>query len=228
MDNLKKLFAEKNYEAVKAEIYKDPDYKSNALKLNYLASAFYYARDYQGAIATIQLLKPLVDTKTVYSMLIDTEICHGTKADSALEYISGYLREPITTAEKNWADFKRGLCLLAKNQKTEAIRVLETATPMDNETLEIERHFFLNNAKDAYGSGITENERINDAIIEARIERNALLAREARDRAVRAKYGEAEYFATAVLAKYCASAKDQLALRPKSGSVDEIIYYRII
>lgn len=48
MEILKRLFAEKNYEAVRAQIYQDPDYKNNALKLNYLASAFYCSRDYQG------------------------------------------------------------------------------------------------------------------------------------------------------------------------------------
>ncbi|AFM14041.1 hypothetical protein Turpa_3404 [Turneriella parva DSM 21527] len=85
MDKIKKLFTEKNYEAAIAEIYRDPDYKNNRLKLRYLVSALYYLRDYEGTIIAIQLLKPL-EEKAAFSMLINTEICLGTNADAALGY----------------------------------------------------------------------------------------------------------------------------------------------
>jgi hypothetical protein len=227
MEKIERLFAEKNYETLKVEIYKDTGYKNNPVKLRYLVSAFDYLRDYQGTIAAIELLKPL-EPKTAYSMFINCEICLGTNADMALENVALYLSARVTEAEKNWAYFQKSLCLLAKNQKTQAIKLLEAIGDLQNETMAIERHFFLNNAKNLYGDARTEKERINELIIRARIEKNAPLARAARNNAIHANYGEAEYFASAVLAKYCGIAEEQSALLNRFGVGTDTIYYQII
>ncbi|WP_041948637.1 hypothetical protein [Turneriella parva] len=131
-------------------------------------------------------------------------------------------------AEKNWAFFQKGLCLLAKDRTPEAIELLSAAGSLENEAMEAERHFFLNNAKSIHQSAATENEKINGLIIEARITRNASLAREARGRAVISKYGEAEYFASVVLAKYLQIPEEKLALGKTFGDVEGTLYYRII
>jgi hypothetical protein len=227
METLKRLFEEKNYEAVKAEIYSDPDYRNNAEKLRFLVSAYYYLRDFQGTVKAIEELKPF-DAKTAYSMLINTEISLGFSADTALGYIDQYLKQDLTEAERAWAYFQRSLCYFAENRKQEAIEILNQTGLLHNAAMESERHFFLNNALDTYEGAITENEHINALIIKARIEKNAPLAREARNRAILANYGEAEYFATVVLGKYLGAAEEKLALREKFGAGEGTLYYRII
>jgi len=227
MDKIKKLFTEKHYEAVIAEIQRDFDYKNNRLKLRYLVSAFYYSRDYKGTINAIQLLKPL-EEKAAFSMLINTEICLGSNADAALGYIDQYLGQDLTIAEKNWAHFQKGLCFLAKGRRSEAIELFIGAGSLENETMEAERHFFLNNAKNMHQSAANENEKINELIIEARMTANTALAKEALRRAAIAKYGEAEYFARVVLAKYMQIPEEKLALAKTFGDVEGTLYYRII
>ena len=227
MEKIKKLFAEQKYEALKTEIYRDADFRRNAVKLRYLISAFYYSRDYQGTMAAIELLKPL-EVKTAYSMFINTEITLGSNPDAALGYIDQYLGQKMTKTEKNWAYFQKGLCYLAKDQKTEAVRILEAATPLESDIMEAERHFFLNNSRDKYDTAVTDFEKINDLLIEARINRNVTLAKEARSKAITANYGEAEYFSTVILSKYMEIPEDKLLLVEKFGSVAGTIYYRII
>ena len=227
MEKIKQLFIEQKYEELKAEIYQDSDFRQNPIKLRYLISAFYYSRDYQGTVSAIELLKPL-EAKTAYSMLINTEVTLGASADLALGYIAQYLGQKMSGTEKNWAYFQKGLCFLAKNQKAEAVKILEKATPLESDIMEAERHFFLRNSQDRYGNASTDFEKINDLIIEARVNRDANLAKEARNKAVTANYGEAEYFATVILAKYLEAPEEKAVFNERFGHTTGTIYYQII
>lgn len=227
MEKIKQLFVEQKYDALKTEIYQDVDFSKNPVKLRYLISAFYYSRDYKGTMAAIELLKPL-ELKTAYSMHINTEISLGSSADAALGYIDLYLGQKMSGTERNWAHFQKGLCYLAKDQKQKAVEILEAATPLESDIIEAERHFFLNNSRDKYDTAVTDFEKINDLIIEARINKNVALANEARIKATNSNYGEAEYFSTVILAKYLDIPEDKLLLKQKFGSRAETIYYQII
>ena len=227
MEKIKKLFAEAKYEEVKKEINQDPDFRTNVVKLRYLISARFYSRDYKGSVAAIEMLQPL-EPKIAYSMQISTEISLGSRAKRALEFIERYLNEDLLSSEKNWACFQKGLCYLGIDQKNDAIRLLENATPLENDAMEAERHFFLQNCQNKYQGGSTALEKINEMIIESRVSQNAPLAKEARLKAKAANYSEGEYFATVILTKYFDLPEERQYFERKFGKTEKSIYYGII
>lgn len=227
MEKIRKLFAEAKYEEVKKEIYLDPGFQTNVVKLRYLISACFYSRDYKGSVAAIEMLQP-IEPKIAYSMQISTEISLGSRAKRALEFIERYLNEDLLSSERNWAYFQKGLCYLGIDQKNDALRLLEKATPLENDTMEAERHFFLQNSQNKYQGGSTALEKINEMIIESRVNQNAPLAKEARMKAKAANYGEGEYFAAVVLAKYFDLSEERQYFGQKFGRTEKSIYYGII
>ena len=111
MQELKKLFKNKDYNAIIGLIEEDSDYRKNLYKLQYLVSAYYYLGNFEGSIEGIKLLETF-DLKMAYSMYIDAHISLGTDGHQAMKCIERYLEFDLNDKEKNWQLFKKGQCLI--------------------------------------------------------------------------------------------------------------------
>lgn len=226
VDQLKHYFEIKDFEGLKTEIYRHSDYQYDLRKLSYLVSAFYYSSDFDGAIASIALIQK-ISPKIAYSMLIDTHICIGTDEDAAMGCVEAFLAEEISEEERHWAYFKLGQCHLAKGSRKIAAEYFEKADLRYSNSLSLEKHFFINNMLSDYHNGSGEGEKINCMIIRSRVEADAGIAKDSISEARRLNYGEGEYFASVVLAKYL---KDDSEFRRIKGvsSNKNTIYFRLI
>jgi hypothetical protein len=224
-EELDRFFNAKDWPGLIGLIVSSEGYRTDALLLKYLVSAWYYSGapdSYVKALEAVRLLEP-IDPVHACGMAIDLILYCGPDIPLLKSYLSLRGSLPLSPMEKSWLSYKTGLCRLAEGDNAEAVRMMDEAdVSLFYDLMRWEHHFWRNFAARAPGPESNEFHKANNILIRAKLDNSRDLAVEAEHEAVRLNYGDLEYLSRTFRLKYFNNQKEES--RPDSLRPGTIVY----